>query len=112
MAEEWKELLRKSVDSAEQLRKLSPSIPDEIDQVTKAYPARINPYYLSLIQEEGDPIWKMSVPEMIEIQDDSGLDDPLSEEANSPVPGLTHRYPDRVLFYVTSVCAMYCVESW
>ncbi len=108
MAEEWKELLRKSVDSPEQLRQLSPSIPDDIDKVTKAYPARINPYYLSLIKQEGDAIWKMSVPEMIEVEDDSGLDDPLSEEANSPVPGLTHRYPDRVLFYVTSVCAMYC----
>ncbi|MBI3893570.1 MAG: KamA family radical SAM protein, partial [Candidatus Wallbacteria bacterium] len=108
MAEEWKELLRKSVDSPEQLKQLSPNIPADIDKVTKAYPARINPYYLSLIKQEGDAIWKMSVPEMIEIEDNSGLDDPLSEEANSPVPGLTHRYPDRVLFYVTSVCAMYC----
>lgn len=108
MAEEWKQLLAKSVDSPEQLKQLSENIPHDIEKVTKAYPVRINPYYLSLIQREGDPIWKMSVPQMIEISDDSGLDDPLSEEDNSPVPGLTHRYPDRVLFYVTSVCAMYC----
>ncbi|MBI4869959.1 MAG: KamA family radical SAM protein [Candidatus Riflebacteria bacterium] len=108
MAEEWKDLLKRSIDSAQDLRDLSESIPQDIDQVIRQYPVRINPYYRSLIRQEGDAIWKMSVPQMIEIQDDSGMEDPLSEEDHSPVCGLTHRYPDRVLFYVTSVCAMYC----
>ena len=69
---------------------------------------RINPYYLSLIKNKGEHIRKQAVPDLIETEDKSGLDDPLCEEIQSPVPNLTHRYPDRVLFMVSNQCAMYC----
>ena len=68
----------------------------------------INPYYLSLIRHKGDGIYKQAVPDLREITEQEGFDDPLEEETLSPVPGLTHKYPDRVLFLVSSRCAMYC----
>jgi lysine 2,3-aminomutase len=68
---------------------------------------RINPYYLSLIRERGDPIWLQAVPDLRELHSD-GMEDPLAEESSSEVPGVVHRYPDRVLFYVCHECAMYC----
>ena len=69
---------------------------------------RINPYYLGLIRHKGDPIYKQCIPDVLEITDERGLEDPLNEEGSSPIPGLTHRYPDRVLFLVSGCCAMYC----
>jgi lysine 2,3-aminomutase len=68
----------------------------------------INPYYLSLIKRKGDGIYEQAVPDAREITEQEGFDDPLEEEALSPVPGLTHKYPDRVLFLISSRCAMYC----
>jgi lysine 2,3-aminomutase len=68
----------------------------------------INPYYLSLIREKNDPIYRQCIPDTREITQDSGFEDPLNEEGLSPFPGLTHRYPDRVLFLISSRCAMYC----
>jgi len=56
-----------------------------------------------------DPIRKQAIPTSLELQDgDYDLDDPLHEDVDSPVPGLTHRYPDRVLLLVTDQCSMYC----
>jgi len=69
---------------------------------------RINPYYLGLIRKPGDPIYRQCIPDIREISDEAGVEDPLNEEGDSPVPGLTHRYPDRVLFLVSSRCSMYC----
>jgi lysine 2,3-aminomutase len=55
------------------------------------------------------PIRLQGVPRIEELElDTAGLRDPLNEEANSPVPGLIHRYPDRVLLLVTNRCPMYC----
>ncbi len=69
---------------------------------------RINPYYLSLIKYKNDPIWKQCIPNINELIDIEGLEDPLCEERDSPCPGLTHRYPDRVLLLISAQCAMYC----
>jgi lysine 2,3-aminomutase len=69
---------------------------------------RVNPYVLSLIRTRGDPIYKQAIPDTAEITDKRGFEDPLNEEALSPVPGLTHKYPDRVLLLVSSQCAMFC----
>ena len=58
---------------------------------------------------KNDPIFMQAFPspeELIVSEDD--MHDPLSEDTDSPVPGITHRYPDRVLFHVSNVCAMYC----
>jgi lysine 2,3-aminomutase len=73
---------------------------------------RQTPYYISLIDKQNfrnDPVFKQSfggAAELIKLE--SELEDPLSEESDSPVVGITHRYPDRVLFHVSNICAMYC----
>lgn len=105
----WKLLLKESVTSPEQLRDiLSEEEIEECKKVIERYPMRINPYYLSLIRYKGDPIWKQCIPDINELIDVEGLEDPLCEERDSPCPGLTHRYPDRVLLLISSQCAMYC----
>lgn len=71
----------------------------------------ITPYYLSLINpnDPNDPVRKQAIPTSFELENSNcDFEDPLHEEADSPVPGLTHRYPDRVLLLVTDKCAMYC----
>jgi lysine 2,3-aminomutase len=76
--------------------------------VADLYPMRINSYYLNLIKEKGDPLWLQAVPQPQELHDQVCVADPLDEENLSPVANLVHKYPDRVLFLVTSQCAMYC----
>nr|CBH37242.1 hypothetical protein, radical SAM family [uncultured archaeon] len=104
---DWGTLLRESVAN---MRQLSLYYPVEKDaaKVTRKYPMRINPYYLSLIKEREDAIWKQSMPDIMELEDEEGVPDPLHEDKDSPVSGLVHRYPDRVLLLVSNRCAMYC----
>ncbi len=107
----WISLVKESINSAEELGPrlgLSAAEVKSLKKVVRKYPMRINPYYLSLIREKDDPIWKQCIPHGLELTDKKGLVDPLAEEKNSPVPGITHRYPDRVLFMVSNQCAMYC----
>lgn len=104
----WQQMIRDSIHTVDQLVekfKLEKNVAEKLDQF---FQARINPYYLSLIKYPGDPIWLQCVPEPIELEDYDGVDDPLNEDEMSPVPNITHRYPDRVLFLVTSQCGMYC----
>lgn len=71
----------------------------------------ITPYFISLIDPEdiNDPIRKQIIPTANEIQPFTGMmEDSLAEDRDSPVPGLVHRYPDRVLMLVTTQCASYC----
>lgn len=71
----------------------------------------ITPYYAALMDPEDPncPIRLQAVPAIGELNIlGSDLEDPLGEEKDMPVPGVTHRYPDRVLFYTTHNCAMYC----
>ena len=71
----------------------------------------ITPYYLSLIDPENpnDPVRKQAIPTAKELHRAAAdLEDPLHEDSDSPVPGLTHRYPDRVLVLTTDQCSMYC----
>ncbi|MBQ7551091.1 MAG: lysine 2,3-aminomutase, partial [Bacteroidales bacterium] len=71
----------------------------------------ITPYYLSLINPDDPycPIRRQAIPTAAELhQSSADLLDPLHEDEDSPVPGLTHRYPDRVLFLITDMCSMYC----
>lgn len=104
---DWKDMVKASVTSPHELaQKLNIDI-TEIEMVTKEFPVRITPYYLGLIKEKDDPIWKQAIPDTKELVG-SGFDDPLHEEHDSPAPCITHRYPDRVLFYVSPYCAMYC----
>jgi lysine 2,3-aminomutase len=105
---EWEELLMQSITGIEDLPLEFSGNREGIAKVIKKYPMRINPYYFSLIEKEGDPIWRQCIPDERELMDPFGIDDPLHEEEDSPVPGLTHRYPDRVLLLVSNKCAMYC----
>lgn len=84
----------------------------QLNETVDKFPLSITPYYLSLIDTanyKNDPIYKQAFPAIAELQiGESEMRDPLAEEQDSPVPGITHRYPDRVLFQVCGVCSMYC----
>lgn len=82
--------------------------PSLFSRVAGQYPFRLTRYYAGLIQQPGDPIWRQCVPDPLELADDKQLPDPLDEERLSPVPGLIHRYPDRVVLLVSNRCAVYC----
>jgi lysine 2,3-aminomutase len=104
----WQEMIRDSIHSVDQLVekfKLDRNVASNLDNF---FQARINPYYLSLIRYPGDPIWVQCVPDEMELNDIDSPEDPLGEDSMSPVPNITHRYPDRVLFLTTSQCGMYC----
>ena len=104
----WQQMIRDSVHSVDQIVEkfgIDRKIAEGLDEF---FQARINPYYLSLIRYPDDPIWKQCVPAKAELDDIEGFEDPLQEDAMSPVPNITHRYPDRALFLTTSQCGMYC----
>lgn len=79
-----------------------------IEKVKRRYPMKVTPYYLDLVKEKDDPIWKQCIPDERELEDVFNDEDPLKEEEHTPVPYLVHKYPDRVLLLVSSKCAMYC----
>jgi lysine 2,3-aminomutase len=107
--DDWLLLMRQSTTSPAQLLKRFPDLDvDGLNWVTKYFPMRINPYYLSLIQSVGDPVFRQAVPDPQEMMDFTGVPDPLHEEEQSPVPGLVHRYPDRCLIWTTNVCPVFC----
>lgn len=105
--EEWKRLVRDTVDTPEKLAAALDVDLEKMRKIHEEFPIRINPYYLSLIEEVGDPIWKQVVPDTKELIV-TGVEDPLHEEEDSEVANVTHRYPDRVLFYVNYMCPIYC----
>ncbi|MDA3844292.1 MAG: lysine 2,3-aminomutase [Candidatus Kapabacteria bacterium] len=84
----------------------------ELAKTLEKFPMSITPYYLSLIDSDdflNDPIYLQSVPLSSElIMDAEDMRDPLHEDSDSPVPTITHRYPDRVLFQISNICSMYC----
>lgn len=113
----WKWQLKHAIKSLEQFELLTGiKFPEDerkgLVQTFNEFPLSVTPYYLSLIDKKNfrnDPIFKQAfggVQELIRL--DSELEDPLSEENDSPVEGITHRYPDRVLFHVSNICSMYC----
>lgn len=81
---------------------------EAIRPVVEKYPFRVNSYFLELAIQKGEPLLRQIIPDPRELHDPAGMEDPLSEDLHSPVPHLTHRYPDRVLFCVTYQCAVYC----
>jgi len=105
--EPWQESLKESISKVEDLARRFDIDVTPLDAVTKRYPFRITPYYFSLIEEPGDPIWKQCVPDPRELSDE-GLEDPLAEESLAPVSTVVHRYPDRAIFLVSGSCAGYC----
>ena len=99
-----------SIEDFEQILTLTESEHQALCQVG-LFRVDITPYFASLIDPENplDPIRKQILPTAAEILPFTGeMEDSLSEDAHSPVPGLVHRYPDRVLMLVTTQCASYC----
>ncbi|NNF97920.1 MAG: KamA family radical SAM protein [Desulfobacteraceae bacterium] len=104
----WKSLLSESISLPDDLPEQIVSDRHAIDRVIRTYPMRVNPYYLSLIGDVDDPIWKQAIPSLQELEGGMWQPDPLDEESQSPVPCIIHRYPNRVVFLVSNRCAVYC----
>lgn len=111
---DWHWQVRNRIETLDELKKyvkLTPEEEDGVRESLKTLRMAITPYYLSLINPDDphDPVRKQAIPTAQElITSDADLLDPLHEDSDSPVPGLTHRYPDRVLFLITDMCSMYC----
>src|SRR3990170_4552517 len=111
--ETWQEVLRKnSIASLEALaerfgRENFPEL-DRLRQAADNFEFRISPAMVDLIKSPDDPMWRQYVPTVQELDVRDGIVDSLNEDADSPVPNITHRYPDRALFLVSPVCASYC----
>ena len=111
---DWKWQVRNRIETLEDLKKYISLTAEEEEGVKKTLTTlrmAITPYYLSLINPDDphDPVRKQCIPTGLEThQASADLLDPLHEDEDSPTPGLTHRYPDRVLFLITDMCSMYC----
>jgi lysine 2,3-aminomutase len=116
---DWQKTVHQSVDSLDKLKayvteRFGAEVAEREIDVEALKPAfenfqmRITPAALDLIQEPGDAMWNQYVPTTQELDIVDGVIDSLDEDGDSPVPNITHRYPDRVLFLVSPVCASYC----
>ena len=111
---DWKWQFRHRITSVDQLNAYLPLSDEEtarLKLVTARYPMAITPYYLSLIDPDDphDPVRRQAVPVFEEVTLGClGMEDPLGEKEDSIVPGLVHRYPDRVLMVLTDICPMLC----
>ena len=111
---DWKWQVRNRIETLDELKKYVKLTPEEDEGVKKCLSTlrmAITPYYISLINPDDpyDPVRRQCVPTINEThQAAADLLDPLHEDEDSPVPGLTHRYPDRVLLLITDMCSMYC----
>jgi lysine 2,3-aminomutase len=114
---DWKWQLKNAVRDLATVEKLlgikfEPDQRAALEETVEKFPLSITPYYLSLVDIKDwqhDPVFRQAVPspqELVVATHD--MADPLHEDADSPAPGITHRYPDRVLFTISNVCAMYC----
>ena len=111
---DWKWQVKNRIETLEDLKKYISLTAEEEEGVKKTLSTlrmAITPYYLSLINPDdpADPVRRQCIPTGLEThQASADLLDPLHEDEDSPTPGLTHRYPDRVLFLITDMCSMYC----
>jgi lysine 2,3-aminomutase len=114
---DWRWQLRHSITRVETFERLlniqlEPTEKRKIELTLQKFPLSTTPYYLSLIDRNdfrNDPVFRQAFPDPQEMEiNKCDMVDPLAEDRDSPAPGITHRYPDRVLFHVSNVCAMYC----
>lgn len=111
---DWHWQIRNRVTTLEQLERII-TLDDEekagIKKCLAMFRMAISPYYTTLMAPDNPncPIRMQSVPSFLEAKVcENDMHDPLAEDIDSPTPGITHRYPDRVLFIVTDQCSMYC----
>ena len=100
-----------TVDQIKQVVDLTADEEADIAKVMDGFRVGITPYYASLMDPDdpGCPVRRQAVPILEEThRSEADMLDPLHEDEDSPAPGLTHRYPDRVLFLITDQCSMYC----
>lgn len=112
---DWRWQYQNLVTTPEEFIELFPEFAEEVEDIRLTlgkYKFSSSPYYLSLIDPTNpeDPIKLQTVPSRLEMNIEVGVDmrDPLAEDRDMPVPGLVHRYPDRVLFLITEICTLYC----
>jgi len=111
---DWRWQVANRITTLEELKQVIDLTPEEEEGVKRCLQTlrmAITPYYATLIdpRDRNCPVRKQAVPTALELQmAASDMTDPLYEDVDSPVPGLTHRYPDRVLLLVTDQCSMYC----
>ncbi len=112
--DDWRWQLRNRVTTLDELKEIVNLTPEEeegVEQSLKVLRMAISPYFAMLMDPDDphDPVRMQAVPTIKELDfSDSDMVDPLFEDIDSPTPGLTHRYPDRVLFLITDQCANYC----
>jgi lysine 2,3-aminomutase len=111
---DWKWQVRNRINTVDQLKEiinLTEQEEEDISKVLDKFRMGITPYYAAQMDKEDHtcPIRMQAVPTISETHIGAAdMTDPLHEDEDSPVEGLTHRYPDRVLFLVTDQCSMYC----
>jgi lysine 2,3-aminomutase len=114
---DWKWQVKNSIRSLDTVEEIlgiefEPGHRKKLEETIQKFPISITPYYLSLVDATdiiNDPIFKQAFPDERELQIMKyDMADPLAEDKDSPVTGITHRYPDRVLMNVSNTCAMYC----
>jgi lysine 2,3-aminomutase len=111
MQHTWQDVLKQSLTTVDELVERFGEANVDREAVQRAidrFNLRITPAALAQIHRVGDAFWNQYVPTPAELDIVDGIVDSLDEDADSPVPNLTHRYPDRVLFLVSPVCATYC----
>jgi lysine 2,3-aminomutase len=112
--QDWRWQMRNRITSAEGLARVLPLTPTEqhtIERALERFRFAVTPYYASLIDPDDPacPIRRQAVPGGGEVSiTDFDIEDPLNEEGDAVAPGMTHRYPDRVLWVVMHECAMLC----
>lgn len=112
--DDWRWQVRNRITNLDKLKQLIDLSDEEAEGVEKClqkFRMAITPYYATLIDPDDPncPVRKQAVPTALETHSSvSDMTDPLHEDVDSPVTGLTHRYPDRILFLVTDQCSMYC----
>lgn len=111
---DWKWQLRNRITDIDELGRYIRLSPEEIEGALAGqdvFKIGITPYYVAVMDPENPdcPVRRQATPRPQElVGHPSDMEDPLAEDRDMPVKGLTHRYPDRVLFYMTQECAMYC----
>ncbi|MBM3122609.1 MAG: KamA family radical SAM protein, partial [Chloroflexi bacterium] len=109
----WRWQLSHRLNSVDELAAVLPLTDSERKALSAPglFRVDITPYFVSLINPDDpeDPVRRQVIPTDAEMVPFTGMmEDSLAEDAHSPVPGLVHRYPDRVLMLVTTQCASYC----
>ncbi|MCR5034587.1 MAG: lysine 2,3-aminomutase [Clostridia bacterium] len=111
---DWHWQVANRLSTVEQIKavvNLTPQEEEDIKKVMDGFRVGITPYYASLMDPDDPscPVRMQAVPTLAEThRGEADMLDPLHEDEDSPAPGLTHRYPDRVLFLITDQCSMYC----